>query len=796
MADYATAPTADYLSPRDLTTADQLSERRKTLNDLRRDDIRDWSLNRAFFKGNQWAFYNKINGRVEALPVEDGDKPRYIVRLVSNQLLPGVMAYVAMLTKTKPTIYATPDSTDHADRKAAEMGERLFEYWWHEFSLENKLQQALYHTTLSKGYWKITWDPFAGKPMRFTINPNDGQPITNDRLRELFIQELTRAGVDPRQFEKHVSLGDIKIEVLRGEDVWLSPGATCPDEATYAICRHSMTPEEIYQRYGKKVQPDNAPTEGDDATTLMFGQIRQEKKAAQLLKNVYVGYFKKSRALPQGRYVVWIESPNTILVDTPWEMPFTDLPLVQFPGQGYDDIPVVSAARPLQKELNRTLSQIVMHKNLTVKPQFIYPNGSLLTKLTAEPGVGVAYQPVAGLKPEWRDMPPIPAYVFEHLRDIQNRMDRLFNLQAVSRGDLPNSQVEAGVAIDLLQEAAVDQVVPVIKRIEHCLADAGMLMAKLAQQYYIEPRLLKIKGMGGSNQVYHFMNADLQGGFTFHAEAGSGIPRTRAGRLMRIEKLVNMQVMSPQQAAKELDLGDMRSITAAMAADEDHASREQDKILHGNPTFPQGFEQYMAALQQGVNPETGTPLTSPAELQQLMMKARVLPTPYENTAVHLELHRSYLTSGEFETLPPEVQGAYILHYQLTQQAQAAQPKQAPPQPVRTSLQLKGTVGPTAAAAILSNSGVPVDPETMAEQPLETEVYDSVDKIDQGAAGNNPLDDLEKAVTVQQSQDAHELAMAKAQADALKSVADAELANKRARQSDFTPKPAAPKAGGK
>lgn len=785
MADSETL-TRDYQSPADLKTADDLTRRRKQLQDGRRDDTKDWALNRAFFNNNQWAFYNKINGRVESLPSEDGEKPRYIVRLVSNQILPGVMAYVAMLTKTKPTIYATPDSSDNSDRKAAEMGERLFEYWWHEMSLEDRLQKALYHSTLSKGYWKISWDPHAGKPMRFTINPNDGQPIVNERLRDLFIAELRKAGLPADAFDQQVSLGDIRVEVMKGEDVWLSPGATSPEDASYAICRHTMTPEEVYTRYGKKVEPDARSDDSDDAA-MMFGQVRVEAKPVNMMKNVFVGYFKPTRSQPKGRYVVWMESPSLILVDEPWSLPFQELPLIGWPGQGYADTPVVTAARPLQKELNRTLSQIVMHKNLTVKPQLIYPTGSLLGKLTAEPGVGIAYQPVAGLKPEWRDMPALPAYVFEHLSGIQQRLDRLFNLQAVSRGDLPNSQVEAGVAIDLLQEAAVDQVVPVIKRLEHCLADAGMMMAKLAQTYYIEPRLLKIKGPSGSNQVHHFMAADLQGGFTFHAEAGSGIPRTRAGRLMRIEKLIQLGVMSPQAAAKEMDLADMRSVTDGMAQDEDHALREHDKILNGIPTNMQAYQSYMSALQQGFNPETGEPLQQQAEMQMLVQKAQIMPTPYENVGIHLEVHRKYLTSGEFETLPEPVQALYLMHYQLTQQQAASQTPQVQPQPIRTSLQLKGTVGPTAAAEILRNSGVSgATPEVMAEQPLETEVYDSVDKMDQGSAGNNPLDQIEQAVALQQADDLHQVKMAEA-------TAKAGLAVKRVAQSDFRPqKPAAGK----
>jgi hypothetical protein len=70
---------------------------------------------------------------------------------------------------------------------------------------------------------------------------------------------------------------------------------------------------------------------------------------------------------------------------------------------------------------------------------------------------------------------------------------------------------------------------------EGALVRAGMLMVKLAQKHYIEPRLMKIKGSNGSTQVQKFMNSDLEGGFGLHAEAGSGLPRTRAGKQARIE---------------------------------------------------------------------------------------------------------------------------------------------------------------------------------------------------------------------------------------------------------------------
>ena len=66
-----------------------------------RDQLeRAWKINLSFYKGKQYVFYNKRTRRIESLPTEDGDKPRYRVRLVANQIAPNSMGLLARLTKS------------------------------------------------------------------------------------------------------------------------------------------------------------------------------------------------------------------------------------------------------------------------------------------------------------------------------------------------------------------------------------------------------------------------------------------------------------------------------------------------------------------------------------------------------------------------------------------------------------------------------------------------------------------------------------------------------------------------
>lgn len=784
-------PTTDLSSVKSLKSADSLIEKLNQLKRARQKLNREWKLNVSFYRGNQWVWFNKFNGRVETLPSTDtGDLPRWRVRLTSNQILPGVQAYVAMLTKTKPVISATPNSGSDRDLKAAQTAEALFEHWWTDFHLQAKLQEALLWSTLtSAGYWFIRWDPHAGKSMTFMVGP-DGQPILNTELADTYRSQLedqaNQAGMDPqaliRQYQKTYYMGDLDISVRGEPHIFRDPSATNFEDAEWVIVEEFLNPDEIKAKYNVTIQPDSVAP--DYEVPLPFTNVAAGPE--KVVKKVYCGYFRPTPALPKGRYVVFCENPNKILYDGPWPFPFEDLPLVRFsgprvPGSSVDEA-LVTHARPYQKLINAVLSKVVEHVYLTVRPQMIAPVGSLRQRLTNEPGAVFEFQPMGGggqaLVPQWREMPNLPPYVFTFLEDIQARCDRLFNLQQVNQGQVPPN-VEAGIAIDLLQEAATDQVAPIIMQIEDSLARAGNLMARLAKVYYTEPRQLKIVGSGGIAKVRAFQNADIEGGFAFHAEAGSGLPRTRAGRQARIESLAQMGVIQPQTMWKYLDIGDLKGLAQVLATDEEQADREHEYLKEGKPLNVISMNQAQQALAQGANPETGQPLQPTDDPQGILLRAALQPKLHENLEMHLFKHAQWMNSPDFEGLPFEVQQNAFTHYQETIQRLYSIPQIPQPQPVRTTLSLKGTVDPETAAQIISRSGVPeADAQNLEQAPLDTDVRAYLGEGDKGTGGgsaNTQIQAAQQIQDMQHAQDSHELDQAKAAHEAALAEAKAKLA---------------------
>ena len=545
---------------------------------------RQWKLNLAFYKGKQYVFYNRKSRRIESLPTDEGDKPRYRVRLVANQIAPHSHALLARLTKTKPTFFATPGQASFEAMKATEVAESLLEYWWDHFHLASKREEAmLWAIICGNGFWKISWNDKVGDSVKLMVDP-DGQPIVNPILEHFFKKRLEDAGLESDDFEREVFEGDIQVDVMAPFDVYLDDSAQVFEDCQYAICVHPMSPEEIFAKYGVRLKANAVNRYPDETLPGAFGIA--ESKTVDNVRIVYYGYFLPGGKYPQGRFVVFVKNPNLVLYDSDWPYPFKKLPIVKFPGVRVPgqlwDTSVVENAIPLQKELNRTLSQMIEYKNLTLKPQMLAPVGSLRQRMTDEPGAIFEYNPVAGKVPESIPLPGMPAYVFEHLTDLGERLKDTFGLTDIIQGQVPPN-VEAGIAIDLLQEAATDRLAPQIMMMEKTLENAGNLMLAMAQKYYQEPRIIMINGSGSRPKVERFESADILSGIQVKVETGSGLPRTRAGKQARVMQMLQLGIISPAKAYKYLDMGDFRNLQAQFEADEDQAMREHDKLMDGLP---------------------------------------------------------------------------------------------------------------------------------------------------------------------------------------------------------------------
>jgi len=151
--------------------------------------------------------------------------------------------------------------------------------------------------------------------------------------------------------------------------------------------------------------------------------------------------------------------------------------------------------------------------------------------------------------------------------------------------------------------------------------------------------------------------------------------------------------------------------------------------------------------------------------QQMLMQAVVAPTDWEDFDTHLQVHRDYMKLPEFEQLDPDAQQRFVDHFnqtfdrvtQLNQMRLANDPRVAP----KVSYNIKGTASAPVAEELLAKVGVQTTQDELVQPPLDTIVFDSLDKPNASDSANSPLDNFEQANNIQQAQDEHMVKMAQA-----------------------------------
>lgn len=734
-----------------------------------------WKLNLAFYAGKQYTYVNRATNRLESQGTERGEIPPWRVRLQHNQITPSTQSYVAKLTKSKPVFYATPNDTDLESQQAADVAEAVQNYMWSHLHLTEKTNEVLTNTCISQGYWWIRYNRQAGLPVEYMVDPN-GAVIFEHGLRVEYDMMMRQMGLDPVGAMQTAYMGDVCVDVLDGSQVLLDPTATNFADCKYAILCLGMDPVDIYSRWKVEVEPDAYPASLEIKADYLRNGSTQGRE--QTVKRVYYACFKPTPAMPRGRCVWFIKKPDQMLEEYSFqdEYPFPMLPLVQFPGIQIPGQPyygtVISDAIPVQRELNRSLSQIVEYKNKTISPRMSAPVGSLRKRPDNMPGGVDEYLVIAGQKPEWQQTPALPPYIFDHVREMRSRIMDIFGIAEVTEGQLPPN-VEAGISIDLLQEMSTDRLAPTISKLEECVAMAGNMITALVAANFDENRILDIIGTTKRAKVNAFLRFkhSLTNGLIIKCEAGSMYPRTRAGRQARVLQLVEAGLIDPIMAQKFLDVADMGGLRGELEADENQVEREIEAMLTGAPINPRALNQAMMQVQQAI----AEGLVDPMQAQQVLMQAALTPHDFDNHPVHLAKLARFMKSVEFEALMPEKQEPFYMHYNLHMQMNAAQQPQPPGEAPRVSVQARGAVSAPVMAKLLQKSGVDVTEDEVLEPPLETVVFDNLDKANEP----NPLDELRK-------QEDHEMTMDQNRAKLAQTIAQTEKVKKETNRAQAKP----------
>lgn len=589
---------------------------------------RQWYMNLAFYFGRQnvqW-LQSGTNSRLYDPPA-----PSWRVRMIINKTRRAIRTELSKLTREQPQPFVIPQSTDDSDIAAARAAEHITDFLMREMHFNKLLRRAVFWELLcGSSFLKTYWDP----------------------------EQVDPSGIMGKACVEPVSAFHLLAPILQEEDIENQP---------YLIHASAKPVEYVEVRFGvKSLKPDaNAGASMLEQKFLNALSIHAGSHNSVLVRECWL---KPCPKYPEGAFFVWIDE-QLLYVRKAWPYSKTSYPFMKLDhvptGRFYADSIIIDLI-PLQREFNRTRSQIVESKNRMAKPQLMAVQGSVdASKMTSEPGL------IIQVKPGYQMPVPIalqnlPSYVTEEVERIARDFDDLSAVNEVTRGNTPPG-VEAAAAISYLQEENDNIFAPSVSSIEEAVEKTGQWLLHFVSEYWDETRKVNVLGQNRVWESFEYTKASIQQNTSFYVEAGSAAPRSKAGKQAFLMELAERQYITPEQLLKYLDMSETGKLYEDQLVDQRQIQRENmmmNMMEEPAPDPMMMLQQMMGGEgmepppvgEESVDPETGEPsiLGQPP--------APSLPINiFDNDELHIEGHGNFCKTQEFENLPPFNQGIHLAH---------------------------------------------------------------------------------------------------------------------------------------
>jgi hypothetical protein len=589
---------------------------------------RQWYLNLAFFYGNQHVQFRNT-GQGGAFDLYTPKAPYYRVRMVINQVRKIVRKEISRLTAQKPNVFVVPSSTEDADVFAAQAGEQIWDSLWRRLNFNKTLREAVFwQSVCGNGFIKTYWD--ATK-----IDPNNPE-----QPGDICIQQVSPF---------HIFVPD-----LMQTDI---------EEQPYVI--HAQVRNRAWVRQTFGIDTSNNETESVDEQLQSVMQVTRNdnKKDQTVILEIWVkpGYLPE---LPKGGMFT-IAANKIVQGFDQWPYDHSQYPFSKLdssPTGKFYTSSIIEDLIPLQRELNRSRSQLIESKNRMSKPQLVAEKGSVdPKKITTEPGQVIEYA-IGHAPPSPLPIQNLPSYVTEEINRLYDDMADISGQHEVSNGSTPPG-VTAATAISFLQEQDESLIAWSYSSIEEAVEKIGSQSLMYVKMYWDEERTVKIVGIEGTFDVQTFKNSDLRGNSDIRAEAGSALPTSRAAKQAFIMDLMKMGFIQPDEGLEILEIGGLNRIYERIQVDKRQAQRENLKMrVITDQDIQANQDQYLQShpeLQKDV--DAGLQLDAPL----------IIPVhTYDNHDLHIQIHNTYRKSQNFESASPTTKALFEEHVRQHNEALA------------------------------------------------------------------------------------------------------------------------------
>lgn len=516
--------------------------------DSKQTEVRIWDMSLMFLEGRQWLGWDRNLAQYTTLKTNQGRQ-----RVTINLLLNLYRNIAARLALAYPSVAVLPASPSADDIIKAGISENALQYYWNQSDLKQKIASGT--------EWMLSCGTVA-------------------------FHSYYDAEKD-----------EVNTEVVNPYDLFFESGITNPDESEWIAVRTYATLSELTKAY---------PDKEKELKEIELVNPEEERSSGLANKG---GFAVPNRIEIMECY--WRDGRHAIVAGDTYlyksKQPLEHIPISI---ARYTEVPrrlwgigLISPLIDLQWLYNKMRTQVVDNVELMTNPKWMIPKSAGINpnQITGRPGEKVYFN-AAGGAPTQVAGAPIPSYVIDNISKIHAEIMDIAGIHSVSLGKRAVG-VTSGKAIEALSARDVSQLQVTQASIETCFKEVATTVLQLMKLHYTKPKMIRMLDSFGTVTFKELNATNIVDTPEIFIETGSLFRDEAQDRDMKVMDLLKAQLISPQDALKELNFRTGRKAHLKEISDMAHAQDILTAMIEGNeieiyasdnlPVFKDVFEGFM-----------------------------------------------------------------------------------------------------------------------------------------------------------------------------------------------------------
>lgn len=474
-----------------------------------------------------WAFYHGIfNDDNDSHSVGFGGEQGELCVLPVNHYRNIAQHMLVMITSNRPSMEARAVNTDYKSLSQTYLANGILDYYMREKMLEDVIRRATEMAiVLGAGYVRAEWNATRGDTYDF--DEETGEKSTSGEI----------------EFSTH-SPFDVVFDGTK--DTW---------DNEWIIIRTKQNRFNLiakYPEFESEIRAIPAESSGFNYRTAIFSNDDTDDIP------VYEFYHKKTEALPEGRYFLFL-SPECPLLDIP--LPYRDIPIYRitagdYMGSPYGYTPMFDVF-PIQEGINSLYSAIMTNQNTFAVQNLFVKRGSDLNIGSLEGAMNIIE---GNEQPVPLQMCATPKEVFDFLQMLITAAETISGVNAVARGD-PQASLKSGTALALIQSMALQFISGLQNNYVRLIESVGSSLINILKDYAKTPMTIAIVGKNDRPLLKEFVGDDIGNIQRVIVSVGNPLAKTAAGRVQMAEQMLQMGLIKdPMQYFQVVETGQIKTM--------------------------------------------------------------------------------------------------------------------------------------------------------------------------------------------------------------------------------------------